>query len=80
MLNHMTTALTLDVELGGTLLQAKRARPRADGTYEPGAGAAIEGLRVYVGSGPSRIDITAALSADQLRALEEDGVELTSAL
>lgn len=72
----LTTDVTLEVELQGAYRPAVRGWQQSDGVYQPGEGPAIDGLRVMLIRGAERIDITAMLTDDKLRDLEEDGLEL----
>jgi len=74
----ITTDVTLEVELHGTHDAGLRSVRRADGTWEPGEGPSIVDMRVWLVNGNKRLDITAMLSHDKLRDLEEDGLELSA--
>jgi len=73
---RLTMDVTLEVEVQGSYQAGLRARPRADGVWEPGEGPSIEGMRVMLVGAGKPIDITSALPDDKLRDLEEDGLEL----
>jgi hypothetical protein len=70
---------TLEIEIEGTYQQGARDQRTADGTWLPGEGPSIEGMRVMLVNGSKRLDITAMLSADKIRELEEDSLELFGA-
>jgi len=73
---NVVTELTLDVELTGNYERGMRARQQSDGVWQPCEGPRIEDLRVMLVKGSKRLDITAMLDEDQLRILEESGLEL----
>lgn len=72
----LRTELSIDCEIAGTYTPGTPDRQFADGTWEPGDAAVIENMRVLlVGSKGQTVDITSALSEEQLRAIEADAVE-----
>jgi hypothetical protein len=67
---------TLQVELEGDAQAGLRERQHADGVWEPGEAPSIQRMRVMLVRGSKRLDITAWLTDDKLRELEEEGLEL----
>jgi hypothetical protein len=72
------TDIQMPVQVEGAFVPRLPAICRADGTWEPGEGCHIDNLRVVLLLGGRRVDITAGLTPEQLRELEEEAIELHS--
>lgn len=75
----VVTDVTLEVEILGDWRPSTPDSCAPDGVHQPGEGAAIERLRVFLTRGAKRLDITGLLSDTKLRELEEDAIELNLA-
>jgi hypothetical protein len=71
---------TFEVEIVGGWQPSTPDSRAADGVHQPGEGAAIEHMRVFLTRGAKRLDITGLLSDAKLRELEEDAIELNLAV
>jgi hypothetical protein len=70
---------TFEVEILGEWQPPTPDSRGCDGVYQPGNGATIECMRVFLTRGAKRLDITGLLSDTKLRELEEDAIDLNVA-